>query len=418
MTQSGTRSNPGVQQSRRFDGMFMVSSGFVADSDLTSSTPESWVELSSQPSSSSLSSIRDEIITTGLRVAGPLPPQRQRPNPPNRSLNHQQTAFRAVSAKSTSSQEEYDESESEDDALLTSSTEHIRHSQAMGRGLVSETDTDDEDNVTALGRLPAQAPFQPQPNLFSHPPSQPLERSLSSSAALQSHPHADFTRPSFTRRSQTRAPRRSSFMSPSMREDNDAALRASLTTLLSCAAAARALPKNKEEVDRQRAMTSGVGPSTQPMALRLVPETDLMGATSEDQAEKARPVRKGDSTARSATRSVSSSSKSKRSSSTGRQQTESKKKKKTAVTVQEETYLSPTLLTWAVSAGVVVLISVVGFGAGYVIGREVGQQEGISASVGSVNNTAACGREAMRSSTGTLRRFKWSAVGKTIAASA
>ena len=35
--------------------------------------------------------------------------------------------------------------------------------------------------------------------------------------------------------------------------------------------------------------------------------------------------------------------------------------------------IHPTLLTWVVSAGVVVLFSAIGFSAGYVIGREVGR---------------------------------------------
>lgn len=40
--------------------------------------------------------------------------------------------------------------------------------------------------------------------------------------------------------------------------------------------------------------------------------------------------------------------------------------------VEEVAMISPMLLMWVVSAGVVVLVSVVGFGAEYVIGREVG----------------------------------------------
>jgi hypothetical protein len=66
----------------------------------------------------------------------------------------------------------------------------------------------------------------------------------------------------------------------------------------------------------------------------------------------------------------------------------------------------------------VVLVSVVGFGAGYVIGREVGRQEGLSAGVGSVssiNDTTSCGREVMRTSTG-LRKVRWADVGRSIVA--
>jgi hypothetical protein len=42
-------------------------------------------------------------------------------------------------------------------------------------------------------------------------------------------------------------------------------------------------------------------------------------------------------------------------------------------------------MTWVVSAGVVVLFSVVGFGAGFVVGREVGRGEILSAGVGADN---------------------------------
>lgn len=76
-----------------------------------------------------------------------------------------------------------------------------------------------------------------------------------------------------------------------------------------------------------------------------------------------------------------------------------------------------------------VLVSVVGFGAGYVIGREVGRQEagalggmGFGAGGGEVGNaSASCGGEMLRSSTasgsgGTLRRFRWGAGGRSVVA--
>src|SRR5215469_3354612 len=82
---------------------------------------ESWVEISSQPSSSSLSSIGDEIVTTGLRVQHDLNTRRRRraqPGAPSQvNLPTRQTG--------TSSQEEYEESESEEDGVMTSSNEHI-----------------------------------------------------------------------------------------------------------------------------------------------------------------------------------------------------------------------------------------------------------------------------------------------------
>lgn len=403
-SQGPARSSPVLpHQQRRFDGAYTHSR--AARRHLTA-TSESWVEVSSQPSSSSLSSIGDEIVTTGLHVGGQHGRRRRMPASA-RSLPQQHTAMYV----GTSPHDEDDDSE--DDRPLASSTENIPSTQ--GDADESDVDSsDDGDNATALGGRVADRPvFRPQPNAFTHTPSHP-QRSYSTNAAMPPHPHSGFTRPSFSQRSQTRVHRGGpSFMAPSVREDNDAALRASLTTLLSCAAAARGLPKSKEEAEAQAMARNGVGPSDQPMSLGLVPESELMGEHSAPgPATATSSPRKRSSPARSHSRADVSSSKAQRSSSAGRGAT---KKKKTIAAV-EETYISPTLLTWVVSAGVVVLVSVVGFGAGYVIGREVGRQEALSVSVGSVNETTSCGREAIRSSSGTLRRFKWSSVGKSIVA--
>ncbi|KAK2683008.1 hypothetical protein RAB80_000954 [Fusarium oxysporum f. sp. vasinfectum] len=291
MSPNGARSSPGLPSQRRHD--------------------ESWVEVASQPSSSSLSSIGDEIVTTGLRVGNPYV-RRRRLQQSARSLPQQQTAIHNVNAADLSSQEEYDESDSEDDRLLTSSTENAQRSEEEA-DMDSEAESDG-DNVTALGRVsdqPTEPVFRPQPNAFTHPSTQRRD----SAPAI-----------------------------PTVREENDAALRASLTTLLSCAHAARGLPKSKEEAEAQRTANAGVAQ------------------------------------------------------------------------MEEPTSISPTLLTWVVSAGVVVLVSVVGFGAGYVIGREVGKQEALAASVGSVNETASCGQEVIRSSGNGLRKLRWGAVGKSIVA--
>ncbi len=76
--------------------------------------------------------------------------------------------------------------------------------------------------------------------------------------------------------------------------------------------------------------------------------------------------------------------------------------------VGDEVWISDRFLTWIVSAGVVVLVSVVGFGAGYVIGREVGRQETlIGFNSSTVLDANSCSREAVGGSTGSLKRFKW-----------
>lgn len=401
---------------RRYDG----SSSPVTCCDCHSSPPltaventESWVEVASQPSSSSLSSIGDEIVTTGLRV-GSSYNRRRRVQAPARSVPRIQTT---IPVTGTGSQDEYDESDSEEDHVLSSSTENMQPSPE--EDMEDSDGESDGDAGTALGQAHNQPVFRPQPNAFSHPPSH--QRSYSTNAAMSPHPHRDFTRPSFSQRSHTRVQRGPSFMSPSVREDNDAALRASLTTLLSCAAAARGLPKSKEETEAQRTAQTGVGPSSQPMELRFVPEQELEEESEKPRAAAATPVNKRgqSSPARSSSQTRSSSDKAKRAVSIGRNPRATKKKRTAAATaVSEETFISPTLLTWVVSAGVVVLVSVVGFGAGYVIGREVGRQEGLTASVSSVNETASSGRDVLRSSGGGLRRFRWGDVGRSIVAQA
>lgn len=381
---------------------------------MTVGNTESWIEVASQPSSSSLSSIGDEIVTTGLRVRGSdsRDNRRRRAQAPARSVPRVQTI---IPVTETGSQDEYDESDSEEDHVLSSSTENTQPSPE--ENMEDSDGESDGDADTALGQA-HQPVFRPQPNAFSHPPSH--QRSYSSNATMSPHPHREFTRPSFSQRSNTRVQRGPSFMSPSVREDNDEALRASLTTLLSCAAAVSGLPKSKEETEAQRAAQTRVGPSSQPMELRFVPEKEL-----EEESEKPRaaatPVNKHgqSSPARSSSQTRSSSDRAKRTVPTGRNPRATKKKRTAAVTaVTEETFISPTLLTWVVSAGVVVLVSVVGFGAGYVIGREVGRQEGLAASVNSVNDTASSGREVLRSSGGGLRRFRWGDVGRSIVAQA
>ncbi|KXX80089.1 hypothetical protein MMYC01_202857 [Madurella mycetomatis] len=436
------------------------------DQRLTAANSESWIEVASQPSSSSLSSIGEDIVTTGLRVGNTsYPPRRRRsqqqhPMPASFIVGHP-----ASQAGATSSQEEYDETESEEDRVMASSTEAIhpsasllRQQTAIRAPVVSDSDSDDDENATALGRPSSNGPvFRPQPNAFSHPPSHLTHRHSTSSAQPYHHP-----RPSVPNRPHTRSHRgQPNYMSPSYQADNDAALRASLTTLLSCAAAARGLPKQHEERRTPGAPGAGVIPSSQPMELRLVPESELMAeappapaggaAGPGPAAAKASPQPRtaSNSSAPSAPSSssgreknISAHEKNKRAAAaTTAAQGNNKppraaKKKRAAALLEGETsaaagpFLSPTLFTWVVSAGVVVLVSVVGFGAGYVIGREVGRQEaaasfggfGSSSSASTLpSNASSCGRELVRSTAssgggGTLRRIRWGDVGRSVAA--
>ncbi|KAH9438432.1 hypothetical protein MCOR02_002059 [Pyricularia oryzae] len=244
---------------------------------------ESWVEIASQPSSSSLSSIGDEIVTTGLRV------HRRRHQLHNRQP-HSQTGNRSAMPQSylvshtaargnTSSQEDIGtESESDTSPLhLGSRQQTVATAENPSSGYDDDDDDSGDENATALGR-PAPPAFRPQPNAFSHPPSHLTHRHSTpsySSSGLNPHERVSgyrSRRSSYSRGSHQRP----NFMSPSYREDNDAALRASLTTLLSCAAAARALPKRNGEPEAVVAGPSSNVAALQPMGLRLVPEAELM----------------------------------------------------------------------------------------------------------------------------------------------
>jgi hypothetical protein len=313
-------------------------------------------------------------------------------------------------------------------------------------------DDDDDENATALGN-PGSAPaFRPQPNVFSHPPSHLTHRHSTSSSVPQ-HPH--FSRPSLSARSQARATRaHSNYLSPAYQADNDAALRASLTTLLSCAAAARGLPKKEALDNGEPSFGTGIRPSTTPMDFRVVSEVELMAPNPAGPSQpavaaihagplssKSGPITRmpartaSNSSAPSAPSSSSSNEageKAKRGASTQQQSKQRAAKKKrtgasssAAVSFDSEpaaAFISPTVLTWVVSAGVLVLVSVVGFGAGYVIGREVGRQEGgaaLSAAQAGRNVSGSCGSEVVRSggsSGGTLRKFRWGDAVRSVAA--
>lgn len=417
-------------------------------------TAESWVEVASQPSSSSLSSIGDEIVTTGLHVGNQsYPPQRRRLQhhyhqslqqhmPQNRPANQ------AAAQAGTSSQEEYDETESEEDRMMTSSTENMDTRPAPGSLLqrsqtaigpsVDSSDSEDDDG-TALGTTHN---FRPQPHAFSRPHAHLSHRSHSTNSAIP--PHHPQGRPSpASYRASNRA--RNDFRSPNYQADNDAALRASLTTLLSCAAAAKSLPGRRgtaaEPSSGEPVLGAGVGQSSQPMELRLVPESEIgvvegsppSGPTAPKTTPRTRqtPTTRTSSNASAQSFPASASSKEekiKRTAAAGqpRSQRATKKKRTSATGVEESlvTWISPTTLTWVLGTGVVLLVSVVGFGAGFVVGREIGRQEILSstgsggAAMSAGLNSSSCGGEVIRSSgSGTLRRLKLGAsMGRSVMA--
>lgn len=368
---------------------------------------ESWVEVSSQPSSSSLSSAAaDDAGPTGVRVQYDNHGRRRRRLGRNEPLPHGLPIRRASIAGS--SQEEYEESESDSDRIMTSSNEALEPNPSEGisspPGLTTSAseetssnnaeDDDDDENSTALGVLSNEPVFTPQPNAFSHPPqsyntrhTRSLETRTSYFPAHRSSPHrrpAAHSYPSRARTSHTPY----NILAPSHTADHDAALRASLSTLLSCA---RALPK------RDTQSTQPSSNQVEPSSLRLVPESAITGQPSPPDLPPRPSVRH-----RTSATSLSSSEKGKRKASTSKDRShrDSRSKKRRANSPGREQQISPTLMTWVVSAGVVVLFSAISFSAGYVVGREVGRFE---AGTVSGREGIGCGKEVGRG----LRRLRW-----------
>lgn len=431
-----------------------LSAGVEQQASKLTATAESWVEVASQPSSSSLSSIGDEIVTTGLHVGNQsYPPRRRRlQHHYHQSVQQQMpqsyVVSHAAAQAGTSSQEEYDETESEEDRMMTSSNENMDTRPSIGVGLqrsqtaigpgAEYSDSEDDDNGTALGRPSPAQPFRPQPNAFSHPP----VRSHSTTSAIPAH-HPQ-GRPSLSSyRSSNRA--RNDFRSPSYQADRDEALRASLTTLLSCAAAAKSLPGRRGNatagpLSGEPVLGAGVGPSTQPMELRLVPESELghessppLGPSAPKPSQRTRQLPTSRTASNSSAQSAPATSvsskddKAKRPSSASQSRSQRPaKRKRASVSAGHDstlTWISPATLTWVLGTGVVVLVSVVGFSAGFVVGREVGRQDIIGSTAGGGGsmsagiNSTSCGGEVIRSTgTGTLRRWRWGAVGRSVLA--
>ncbi|KAF9892822.1 hypothetical protein FE257_000411 [Aspergillus nanangensis] len=407
---------------------------------------DSWIEVSSQPSSSSLSSTttNDDIITTGLRVEQNETRPYHHRRSQRRRLQHLATVTTTQvdysSREQSSSQDEYDESESESDRVLSSSNEDVSRQPpglpriAAPSTLASDTnpssdddngDDDDDDNSTALGMRISSSPFVPQPNVFSHPPAtqhpswtRPSERHRS----LPSEVSTSSRRTAIRRNSQPSHHRRQShqhspynMISPSYHADHDAALRASLSTLLSCAAAARGLPKPNSQATQSGPSRSSPPPSQQQQqqqqqasSFRLVSESVAMGEeASEDEIASAAETNTSNRSSRSKPHPVAGyppvKVKRRSSSSKDRSAAHAARRGRRAATSD-----SPTMMTWVISAGVVVLFSAISFSAGYVLGREVGRLEAnagvVDGNFASSRASARCGQEAVR---GGLKRFRW-----------
>jgi hypothetical protein len=349
---------------------------------------DSWVEVSSRPSSSSLSSVGDEIITTGLRVhQNPTITRRNRRL--RRSLpDNTRLGTEGRQNPISSSQEEYDESESESDPVLSSSGEEIqqkssedeRPSLILGPSrnplFASEDgdadDDDDDENATAVGTA-GTTTFTPQPSAFSHPPRPSRHNSTSLPHTRSRRPSAhSYQRHSFSGQHQ-HSPYNA--IAPSHHIDHidhEAALRASLSTLLSYAAATRS-KSNGSGLRQQESPPSSN--RIQPGTIGFMPESMAFPEPAEAQVLEDDSIDKGKRKA-TATATAAGTGRS-----TSKDRRAVKKRRSTAYNQDTMTGLegvSPTLLTWVVGAGMIVLVSAISFSAGYVVGRESAHAEAVT----------------------------------------
>lgn len=366
---------------------------------------DSWIEISSHPSSSSLSSTLNDIVTTGLHV---------RSDPERLSRQFRSSAHalprgpRAISATG-SSQDEYEESGSESDHVLSSSNEDIAQED--------DPTADDDDTSTALGVGNLNPIFTPQPHAFSQPISSsshdrphvdsyfpPVSSSARSRDQLR-HSDRTVTQRSFQRQSQARTRSDLSSYQP----DHDAALRASLTTLLSCAAAVR--PKTSQETRPSVSSQTTRPATTQPAILRLVPESELNSPSQRNPSSKA-------------TTSPKQVKRKSRESSKERQAKKARAAASRAAALSQDELISPTLASWMISAGVVLVFSAISFSAGYAWGREVGRIQGemgftpggTSGTANGLGGASSCGQETLRSTGSGLRRLRWGAGSSSVQA--
>jgi hypothetical protein len=323
----------------------------------------------------------------------------------------------------TSSQEEYDESESESDRVMTSSNEGIQPSPlreewqasrntvsgaSSGNAYASEEDCDDDENATAVGA--ATSTFTPQPNAFSHRPTSSNRQHSSLQGYGSSPPSRPSTNPRHSYPSQTHSPYNA--ISPSHHVDHDAALRASLSTLLSCAAAAR---KSKEGISQAQTRSPGAN-RIESTTIGIVPESVALGEAPSSAPSRAmvsgEPSHEPEP--ENGKRKVSSSGQAgtaqARSSSKDRRATKKARRTITATSTAPQD-ISPTLLTWVVGAGMLVLVSAISFSAGYVVGREAAHAE--ATGIGEVGVEVKRNLASKGSGLG-LRRWTGAAVGVSV----
>lgn len=378
---------------------------------------ESWIDITASPASTLhiLSADSTPVPSDDVRNSDHLQPVRMR-----RTLRPHLVLDLDAQRRSgeCSSQEEYEESESESDKVLTSSNEGLSVTTKPIQAHAISTEHHDEDG-TAVNRATNLQCFTPQPNLFSHPPASQARHSEAVAGsyfpATKSSPRSSSSTQSIVahkaRPQQSTSAHQAALPTP--QHDHDAALRASLSTLLSCAAAARGLPTPHSQ-PQSRAQTHSS--RIEARCLRVVPESVALA----DIRRLSPPGR---------ARPCASSSQS-RESSLGAHRTDREKSKRKAVARDSskerraakkprrlgvEDQISPTLLTWFTAAGLVVVVSALSFSTGFVMGRATGRMEAsglnpTGSAGGTIGNCSADAAHEMG-----IKRLRWSSAASAIA---
>ncbi|KAK6501782.1 hypothetical protein TWF481_009607 [Arthrobotrys musiformis] len=309
---------------------------------------DSWIEVASQPSDSytSSSSPEDPVITSGLQV-------QRRKDRTRRRRNSTSTAIPAAS-RAVESSDEYDEDDEDDEELdgidlnaidsMGSSITDPSLSEGEEGSSDEEEDEDDEGEIQPVAGLSSyvSAP-RPQNSFrtFSRDPPQP---------------------------------------------DHDAALRASLSTLLSCAAGVGSASKPRPN-ERMGSIPEHVRPATIP-TLSLVTDSEREAMMSRPSPppppyrrtvhqppprtpiEQKRPASPRRSRDDAQVTKHKSKTKTRRSSKPANAPNTSVASAMASISASNMTYL-----TLAVSAGAVIIVSAISFSAGYALGKEVGRSE-------------------------------------------
>lgn len=312
---------------------------------------DSWIEVSSQPSDSQYTSSSDDhIITAGLRISQTRRKRRGTARPTSRPQE--------LLEPDSSSEDDDSEGEGEDMGTMI-------HSMTMSSDDYSSPDDDESDDEASASDTNGKV-FS-----SSQRPGVPYRRQttpVASSAYNNRGSHAYSGYNSFA---------------PNHATDHDAALRASLSTLLSCAAAARGLPKSSLSQTLPGSQSQHQGGRVAVDSLTLVREGGEP-SNSVNRAGKSRSLSITSNTTSSASRSPSSEQLVKKggvkkSSSAERKRSGKSSSKSQRRSHSEEGEMSLSnisYMTLAISAGAIVVLSALTFSAGYALGREAGKGEG------------------------------------------